>query len=79
MALVGLADNLSLNHVSGKELLFHLWNFALLANRIAVNLSPADIIKKEAYFDLQIALGVLVAMGALHQDSVDGHLAMGEI
>ena len=35
---------------------------ALPPKRIAVNLSPADVLKEGAHFDLPIALGLLVAM-----------------
>ena len=52
---------------------------ALPAKRIAVNFSLRDIIKEGAHFDLPIALGVLVAMAALPQDAVDGHLVLGEL
>ena len=37
--------------------------------RITVNLAPADIRKEGPFFDLPIAMGILVASGALEQDS----------
>ena len=52
---------------------------ALPAERITVNLSPADLPKEGSHYDLPIALGLLVAMGALGEDMVDGHIVMGEL
>jgi magnesium chelatase family protein len=40
--------------------------FAFPADRITVNLAPADIRKEGASFDLPIALGILAATGALN-------------
>jgi magnesium chelatase family protein len=52
---------------------------SLPPKRIAVNLAPADLIKEGSHFDLPIALGLLVAMGAVPSDSVDGMIVMGEL
>ena len=52
---------------------------ALPAERITVNLSPADMPKEGSHYDLAIALGLLAAMGALAEDQVDRHLIMGEL
>ena len=38
---------------------------ALPAKRITVNLAPADMPKEGSHFDLPIALGLMVAIGAL--------------
>lgn len=52
---------------------------ALPPKRITVNLAPADLQKEGSHFDLPIALGLLVAMGALPSDAVEGVLALGEL
>ena len=52
---------------------------ALPAKRITVNLAPADLSKVGSHFDLPIALGVLVGMGALPGDAIQGYLALGEL
>ena len=52
---------------------------ALPPERITVNLSPADLLKEGSHFDLPIALGLLAVMGALPADSLDGHVALGEL
>ena len=52
---------------------------SLPPKRISVNLSPADIIKEGAHFDLPIALAIMVAMGAFDQDLIDDALVLGEL
>jgi magnesium chelatase family protein len=52
---------------------------ALPARRITVNLAPADLPKEGSHFDLPIALGLLVALGALPADELAGYIALGEL
>lgn len=52
---------------------------ALPYDRITINLSPADLPKEGSHYDLPIALGLLVAMGALPQPAVHGFYVMGEL
>ncbi len=52
---------------------------SLPAKRITVNLAPADLPKEGSHYDLPIALGVMVAMGALPSDSLDGFTVLGEL
>ena len=47
--------------------------------RIIVNLAPADLQKEGSHFDLPIALGLLAAMGAVQQEDIAGHVALGEL
>ena len=47
--------------------------------RITVSLAPADMPKSSGRFDLAIALGMLVATGALPQARVDGVECFGEL
>jgi magnesium chelatase family protein len=47
--------------------------------RITVNLAPADLAKEGSHFDLPIALGLLVSMGALPADATEGYMALGEL
>ncbi|MBQ6899578.1 MAG: YifB family Mg chelatase-like AAA ATPase [Firmicutes bacterium] len=47
--------------------------------RVTVNLSPAWIHKKGSHYDLSIAVGVLVAQGALLQENVEGRAFIGEL
>lgn len=52
---------------------------ALPPKRILVNLTPADLPKEGAHFDLPIAIGLLVAMGVLSTDSMTDYAALGEV
>jgi magnesium chelatase family protein len=52
---------------------------ALPPKRITVNLAPADLAKEGSHFDLPIALGLLVSMGALPADATEGYMALGEL
>jgi magnesium chelatase family protein len=52
---------------------------SLPPKRITVNLAPADLPKEGSHYDLPIAMGVLVAMGAIGSDMTDGYLVLGEL
>jgi len=52
---------------------------ALPAQRITVNLSPADRPKEGSHYDLPIALGLLTAMGVLESDATGTAIVMGEL
>ncbi|WDI32748.1 YifB family Mg chelatase-like AAA ATPase [Hyphococcus flavus] len=51
----------------------------LPAKRITVNLAPADLPKEGSHFDLAIALGLLMEMGAAPHDTAEGFAVMGEL
>jgi len=53
--------------------------FEFPPHRITVNLSPADVRKEGASFDLPIALGVLAAAGVLARRDVDDMLLIGAL
>jgi len=52
---------------------------ALPAQRITVNLSPADRPKEGSHYDLPIVLGLLTAMGVLESDATAEAIVMGEL
>lgn len=52
---------------------------ALPAKRITVNLAPADLPKEGSHFDLPVALALMVAIGAIPADAVEGLTALGEL
>lgn len=52
---------------------------ALPPKRILVNLTPADLPKEGAHFDLPIALGLLVAMGLVPAEAASEYAALGEV
>lgn len=47
--------------------------------RLTVNLSPADLKKQGNSFDLPIALAIMIALGILPQQAVEGYLLIGEL
>lgn len=47
--------------------------------RITVNLSPADVRKSGAGFDLPIAVAILAALGYIPRESLEGILFVGEL
>ncbi len=47
--------------------------------RVIVNLAPADLRKDGTYFDLPVALGILVCGGELDASSLDGWVVLGEL
>jgi magnesium chelatase family protein len=47
--------------------------------RVIVNLAPSSVRKEGPYYDLPIALGVLVHIGALKAVDVEGTLVVGEL
>ena len=47
--------------------------------RITVNLAPADLPKEGSHYDLAVALGVLMEMGAAPHDAGEGFAVMGEL
>jgi len=52
---------------------------SLPAQRITVNLSPADRPKEGSHYDLPIVLGLLTAMGVLEQGATAEAVVMGEL
>ncbi len=53
--------------------------FDFPAQRITVNLAPADLPKDGGRFDLPIALGILAASGQIAADRLAGHEFVGEL
>lgn len=53
--------------------------FDLPARKITVNLSPANIRKQGSGFDLPIAIGILMALGAIKPEAVKGRMFIGEL
>ena len=53
--------------------------FKFPANRITINLAPADVRKRGTSFDLAIAVGVLAATGVVTRREFDDLLLLGEL
>ncbi len=79
MAIVGLADKAVGESRERVRAALSSIGLALPPKRIAINLAPADVVKEGAHFDLPIALGLLVAIGSVPRDALDGTLVLGEL
>ncbi|MBQ3797322.1 MAG: ATP-binding protein [Butyrivibrio sp.] len=51
----------------------------LPSSKFTINLSPADIKKEGVIVDLPVAVGILVAMGEINEESLEGTVILGEL
>jgi magnesium chelatase family protein len=77
--IVGLPDKAVAESRERVHAALHASGLALPAKRITVNLAPADLPKEGSHYDLPIALGLMVAMGAVASDTVADHVVLGEL
>lgn len=61
-SVVGLPDKAVAESRERVRAALHAMGLSLPSKRVTVNLSPADVIKEGAHYDLPIALGLLSAM-----------------
>ncbi len=78
-SIVGLADKAVAESRERVRAAFAAIGLDLPYKRIVINLSPADLPKEGAHYDLPIALGLMAAMGAVPADAVVDFIAMGEL
>ncbi len=78
-AVVGLPDSAVKESKERVRAALAAIGLALPGRRIVVNLAPADLAKEGSHYDLPIALGLLVAMGALPAERVGQYVALGEL
>ena len=78
-AVVGLADKAVAESKERVRAAFAGLGLALPARRIVANLSPADLPKEGSHYDLPIALALMMVMGILPADALDGWAAIGEL
>ncbi|MBI1244598.1 MAG: YifB family Mg chelatase-like AAA ATPase [Alphaproteobacteria bacterium] len=78
-AVVGLPDSAVKESKERVRAALAAIGLALPGRRIVVNLAPADLAKEGSHYDLPIALGLLVAMGALPADRIAPYVALGEL
>lgn len=77
--IVGLADKAVAESRERVRAAFAAIGLALPAQRLIVNLAPADRPKEGAHYDLPIAIGLMAAMGVLPPEAASDHIAMGEL
>ena len=77
--VVGLADKAVAESRERVRAALSAIGLSLPAQRITVNLAPADLPKEGSHYDLPIALGVLAVMGVLPATELAGYTALGEL
>ncbi|HUF86281.1 MAG TPA: YifB family Mg chelatase-like AAA ATPase [Thermohalobaculum sp.] len=77
--VVGLADKAVSESRERVRASMGAIGLAMPAQRITVNLSPADLPKAGSHYDLPIALALMAALGLIPAEEVDGHVALGEL
>ncbi len=78
-AIVGLPDKAVGESKERVRAALTAIGLALPPKRITVNLAPADLGKEGTHFDLPIALGLLVALGAIAGDQLAPYVCLGEL
>jgi magnesium chelatase family protein len=78
-AVVGLPDKAVGESRERVRSCLNSLGLALPFQHITVNLAPADVAKEGSHFDLPIALGMLIALGVLPEDSVADYTVLGEL
>ncbi len=79
MAIVGLAETEVKESKDRVRAALQNAHFKIPAQRITVNLAPADLPKESGRFDLPIALGILAATGQIPVDRLDQYEWAGEL
>ena len=77
--IVGLPDKAVGESRERVHAALHASGLALPPKRISVNLAPADLPKEGSHYDLPIALGLMVAMGAVASDAAADYVVLGEL
>lgn len=77
--IVGLPDKAAAEGRERVRAALAAIGLAIPPRRITVNLSPADLPKEGAHFDLPIALGLLGAMGAIDAETLSTYVVLGEL
>lgn len=78
-SIVGLPDKAISEARERVKAALSALSIALPAKRITLNLSPADLPKEGAHFDLPIALAILAELNILPRDAVEQVISMGEL
>ncbi len=77
--IVGLASKEVKESFERIRAAFESAGLKLPAGKITVNLSPADIVKRDTGFDLAIAVGLMIALGSVRREIIKDGFVVGEI
>jgi magnesium chelatase family protein len=78
-AIVGLPDKAVAESRERVRGALHAIGLGLPSCHITCNLAPADVPKEGSHYDLAIALALMMAMGAVTSDMLDGYCVIGEM
>ncbi len=78
-SIVGLPDKAVSEARERVRAAFSAIGLGLPPKRITVNLAPADLPKEGGHFDLAIALGLMIEIGAAPHDAAEGYAVIGEL
>lgn len=77
--IIGLADRAVKESAERVSNALAALNLSLPPKKLTVNLSPADVEKSGAHFDLPILCAIMCAIGTLPEDKLSKYLIMGEV
>ncbi|MBQ0013141.1 MAG: YifB family Mg chelatase-like AAA ATPase [Proteobacteria bacterium] len=77
--IIGLADRAVKESAERVSNALNALNIVLPAKRLTVNLSPADVEKSGAHFDLPILCGILCVLGVLPESELTKYVILGEV
>ena len=77
--IVGLPDKAVAESRERIRAAFTALGLKLPAQRITVNLSPADLVKEGSHFDLPLAVGLLEGMGVIEPAKTAPYMVLGEL
>ena len=77
--IVGLPDKAVAESRERIRAAFTALGLKLPAQRITVNLSPADLVKEGSHFDLPLAVGLLEGMGVIVPAKTAPYMVLGEL
>lgn len=79
MSIVGLPDKAVAESRERVQAALHASGLSMPVKKVTINLAPADLPKEGSHYDLPIAMGLMVAVGALPQDCLQSYVVLGEL
>ncbi|MCP4354425.1 MAG: YifB family Mg chelatase-like AAA ATPase [Proteobacteria bacterium] len=77
--VIGLPDGAIRESKERVQAAFHSLGIQLPAERVTVNLAPADLAKNGSHYDLAIAVSLLILLEIIPSDSAENRMFMGEL
>ncbi|MDR0252863.1 MAG: YifB family Mg chelatase-like AAA ATPase [Brucellaceae bacterium] len=79
MSIVGLPDKAVAESRERVQAALHASGLSMPVKKVTINLAPADLPKEGSHYDLPIAMGLMVAVGALPEDCLQSFVVLGEL